>query len=147
MTAVPRPSLQKLLPDELMHMVQTDLLHPGLGQVSQRARERGPQMRAPAMATSSLPPTQSSQSRPTQLGAARKGRACCLLGREQSIVPAVLPENKWRQLSLGVMKPPRSALSGMLPVVTTGRERHPEGGAGEHPQCPGYASRSKKDPI
>lgn len=39
MTGVPRPSLQELLPDELMHMVQRDLLPPGLGQVSQRARE------------------------------------------------------------------------------------------------------------
>ena len=32
----------------------------------------------------------------------------------------------------------RSALVGMLPVVTTGRERHPEGGTGEQP---------KKDPV
>ena len=31
MTGVPRPSLQELLPDELMHMVQRDLLPPGLG--------------------------------------------------------------------------------------------------------------------
>lgn len=103
MTGVPRPSLQELLPDELMYVVQRDLLHPGLGQVSQRTREWGPQLRVPAMATSSPPPTQSPQSRPTQLGAARRGRACCLLGREQSDVPAVLLENKWRQLSLGVM--------------------------------------------
>lgn len=38
----------------------------------------------------------------------------------------------------------RSALVGMLPVVPTGKERHPEGGAGDaaqHPQCPGHASR------
>lgn len=39
MTGVPRPSLQELLPDELMHMVQRDLLPPGLGQVSLSARE------------------------------------------------------------------------------------------------------------
>lgn len=75
MTAVPRPSLQKLLPDELMHMVQTDLLHPGLGQVSQRARERGPQKRAPAMATSSLPPTQSSQEQTNTAGGSQEGQS------------------------------------------------------------------------
>lgn len=107
MTGVPRPSLQELLPDELMHMVQRDLLPPGLGQVSQRARELGggvPNLqRAPAKATSSPSPTQSPQSRPTQLRAARRGRACCLLGREHSVFPAVLFENKRRQLSLGVM--------------------------------------------
>lgn len=88
MTVVPRPSLQKLLPDELMHMVQTDLLHPGLGQVSQRARERGPQKESPCHGHKLPTPTQSSQEQTNTAGAARKGRACCLLGREQSISPS-----------------------------------------------------------